>query len=172
MSSIINNLLEPFKAIESDKEIQDLINISYKLYSKEIKITDQKNVHLLSNLVRFFRSLNITRKVDEELLSKDIFKNKPNSLNLINEKITQIYKLQSQRVYFTEKYNKLMTKGYNNSVKPILLRDLPSFTKCCPNIISSSSCDYFISRASDVKCLFDNVIRKYKDLKWKIKIIV
>jgi hypothetical protein len=86
-----------------------LLEASYKYYSKEkINEKSSKKVHELkrqfSVFYRFFRSLNYTKKNEEEIV-KELFKNRTEIINSFSEKINSIYDIQSKRIMFSE--NKL-----------------------------------------------------------------
>jgi hypothetical protein len=83
-----------------------LLEASYKYYSKE-KINEKsfKKINELkrqfSVFYRFFRSLNYTKKNEEEIV-KELFKNRNEIINSFSEKINSIYDIQSKRIMFSE----------------------------------------------------------------------
>lgn len=149
---LVQKLFEPLK-LQDDTSTNDYLDISYSVFSKEIispayikKLAKKLDVKIISNLIRFFRMINPSVKLDEEIF-KDIFKNKPNSLSNFSEKVIEIYRSQNSRLLFTEKINFLKTSNFfckdntlqslNNSSNNI--RELCNITWKINLIISNKS---------------------------------
>jgi hypothetical protein len=114
--------LEQLKAYTiEDSELQNLILSAYNYNSvksdnllQNLQEENQKKV--FSILVRFFRSLNSNKKIDEESLNlclKDVFKNKQNSISSIHDKINEIVSIQSTRISFSTNKNERRLNYFN-----------------------------------------------------------
>jgi hypothetical protein len=98
--------LKPFNI--EDSALQNLIlsAYNYNSFKSDSLLQNIQEKKAFSLLVRFFRSLNSNKKIDEEsliLCLKDVFKNKQVSMSTIQDKINQIVAIQTTRVYFGNK---------------------------------------------------------------------
>ena len=94
-----------------DKILKELIDCSFEFYlNKENKfddkfISDNTLKYAFSNLIRFFRGINSSRKPTEEQITnnlKDTFKGKSNELiSLMMTNINKILALQSKKINFS-----------------------------------------------------------------------
>lgn len=141
MSSIINTLLEPLKAVETDLDSERLINKSYLIFQKESVKVDLKDYQAISSLTRFFRTLHINRPIEEDFIAKEILRNKPKALDALISKTKEVYQHQSTRILFNQKANNLMEIGFGRS-----------------------------SRVAET--LSSGFLRRLKDLKWKVNIVI
>lgn len=103
----VEKLFEPLKSLD-DSALADYIEVAYSLFMKELfssnqisKVGKKFDSKLISNLVRFFRSLNITIKQDEDAL-KELLKGKHSSYESVLQKINEILKHQGSRKYFSD----------------------------------------------------------------------
>ena len=95
-----------------EKNLKDLLENSFEFYlNKETEIKsefleDEKSKCGFSNLVRFFRGINSTKKPTEEQITsnlKEIFKGKSADLaNIMMDLINKIIQLQSKNLNFSE----------------------------------------------------------------------
>lgn len=84
---LVQKLLENTKKIIDD-DLENYIEVSYSIFNKDYlsqsslcKISKKLDSSIISSLVRFFRLVSPTYKIDEENV-KEILKNKPNLLQL------------------------------------------------------------------------------------------
>jgi hypothetical protein len=104
-------LLNFIKTTE-DNILKELIEASYEFYSNKENKIDEKYItdinlkYAFSNLVRFFRGINSTRKQSDDQINnniKEIFKGKSNELiNQIMTYINNIIALQCKNINFSE----------------------------------------------------------------------
>lgn len=147
---IIQKLIDPIKQME-DSKLNDCIDLSYSLFTKEIsnqnqinKIPKNYDVKIISNLVRFFRLINPSVKLDEEVI-KEAFKGKQQSYNNITSKISEIIKSLSTRISFCDKFNSLQSKNFffrdNSQSNPIInsIYDFVNLTWRIELVISNSN---------------------------------
>lgn len=104
--------LEILKQSE-DNDLKELLEQSFQYFSSNRsnkisdKITNSKSLSAgFSSLVRFYRSLNANKKIDDDQINqlvKELFKGKTSDLNsiLINQ-INNIISVQNKRINFTE----------------------------------------------------------------------
>lgn len=101
------------KLFESTKELDDTtlctyLDVAFSFYMKDLihtsRINSMKNkfdTKIISSIVRFFRIINITVKLDEDAL-KDHLKGKAKSLENLHEKIDEILKIQGTKKKFSD----------------------------------------------------------------------
>ena len=103
--------LEPLKQFKlTEDQTTQAITKAYDFYQNRSgeKFTDedQQIAVPISCLVRFFKCINSGKKIDEEFLQNyfknDVFKQKPNSINYLNQCINSIKKIQSTRLLFSD----------------------------------------------------------------------
>ncbi len=94
----------------NDKDLFLIINDSYNYYINNADINDSirqddSKKKAFSTLLRFYRSINSNKKIDEETFNqpiKELLKNKETSINQLIDKINQIVSKQLQRHKFVE----------------------------------------------------------------------
>lgn len=110
----------------ADEELVQLSLIAFNFFKNKTiskdKITDNINSQIaLSTLIRFFRSVNINKRIDEDTINsnlKDYLKNKPETIKQIYLKIKEIFSLQTQKINFSEKqFDNLNHFIYTNNKK-------------------------------------------------------
>lgn len=164
---LVQKLLEITKKI-SDDDLENYLEASYSIYYKEYvsqnslcKISKKIDPAITSNLIRFFRLVSPTYKIDEDMV-KDIFKGKPKSFNVINEKISNILQSLSTRINFTDKFNSIKTKNlfsndcYNNSSVKYSLKEIVNFSWKINLVISHSTHNKVLLPEIFVKFLFSD----------------
>ena len=121
---IIEKILELPLKLQKEEELNDYLDISYSIFMNEVsskqvnKVIKKFDSNTLSNLIRFYRLVNINSKIDEDSL-KDLFKGKSSSLENIKDKIKEILLIQSTRINFSDYDNNQFIKATdsNKSIK-------------------------------------------------------
>jgi hypothetical protein len=143
--------LENLKSLD-EKDAEILINNSFNYFTtgtqipEEIKQSSDNKIHF-SNLVRFYRSINLNKRLDEEhtlQALKEILKSKANIIPKFYEKINQVYVRYDKKIKFGE---------FNSSIlqrEQIVNKDLPSL--------------YYNNLISNIK--------KFNNLNWRINICI
>ena len=102
--------LEPLKKAElNDASTVELISKAYEYYQfrvvPDLNENQKQNIQYFSCFVRFFKCINSSRKIDEEFLQNyfknEIFKGKPQSVELLNSYIEEIKGIQKTRLLFS-----------------------------------------------------------------------
>lgn len=146
---IANRLLEQTKSINEDSKLNDTIDLSYSIFTKEIiaqnqfnKIQKNFDIKIVSSLVRFFKLINPVIKLDEDSI-KDIFKGKSLSYTNLLNKISEILNELNKRVSFSDKTNSLYVNNYF----------------CRDNLLRQNN-------------LLNNNIRELVGFNWKVELII
>ena len=93
-----------------DNDISFILNESFKYYISKSEIdssirADESHKKLFSTLIRFYRSINTNKKIEEETFNqqiKDILKGKESSMKILNDIITYITSKQTQRLKYND----------------------------------------------------------------------
>ena len=125
-------VLENLKYLNlEENELLSTVNSSYEFYinNSQSQIDENiiKNVKLqkaFSCLIRFFRSINSNKKIEEDVFLfslKEVLKDKTKSISSITQKVKEIISIQTTRISFTDKLSKrnlnyLSNIKYDNSI--------------------------------------------------------
>ena len=103
--------LNPISKFAIDDNTTSQIIIQAYDYYKDKSVNKQigqskEYSQVFSCFVRFFNSINSTKPIDDEhfqnILKNEILKGKNESIKILNEKIKEIFQIQSKRVLFSE----------------------------------------------------------------------
>lgn len=168
---LVQKLLENTKKIIDD-ELENYIEVSYSIFNKDYlsqlslcKISKKLDSSVISSLVRFFRLVSPTYKIDEEIV-KEVFKNKSKSYAVINDKITYILQSLSTRINFTDKINSIKTKNlfstdcYNTSNMRHSLKEIVNFSWKINLVISHNTHNKVLLPEIYVKILLNDGTQK------------
>lgn len=124
-------LLSLTKAYD-DITLCDYLDLSYSIYTKEIdkskltKVGKKFNIEVLSALIRFYRQINCSLNLDDDIL-KEAFTGKPESLDNIRDKVKEIIQLQNIRNNFSSYDIAPIIETPDCSLKP--LHNINSFKR-------------------------------------------
>lgn len=95
------------------EELQQIINSSYRYFYKnsftdiqELK-RDQAKQKIFSNLIRFYRSINSNKKIEEGLVLSNLKENIKNTtlIESLNEKVNEIISIQTTRFNYSDTFS-------------------------------------------------------------------
>lgn len=116
--------LEPLKKIKLNDDLTaSLITKAYDYHQNRIlpELTEEEkqNAQILSCFIRFFKCINSGRKIDEEFLQNyfknEVLKDKPKSIQNLNNYRQEIIAIQSSRLLFS-------TEGLPRPLKDVTIK--------------------------------------------------
>ena len=118
----------------SNEELIELINTSHIYFLKNTltisdRLKEDGNKQIIfSSLVRFFRSINANKKIEEGALLKETFKNSSNIIiELLNEKVNEIITTQSIRINYSDNIKRYSHVNNSGSHSISVLAALKSY---------------------------------------------